>query len=208
MPTKRPRRRRPQPTFPHPSLPNLFAGYSSNPDLFGGDSSCPDLFKPSELLAVEEVEEGCALEEVPVENAFDFVQRIAREYAKIKDGDHKSVRRVLQRAYLAARKMKREPDEFKRLQADPFWKASFHKPKDASTSKWVLLFIMRARAPNVRNLADKYAAILDGLMRDKVRPIDVRVAKMEGVEAAYEAVQSRQRLSGLKSSSRRQDGNG
>jgi len=82
------------------------------------------------------------------------------------------------------------------------------KPKDASTSKWVLLFIMQARTPNVRNLAGKCAAILDGLMRDKVRPDDLRIAKMEGVEAAYEAVQGRQRFSGLKSSSRRQDGNG
>ncbi len=87
---------------------------------------------------------------MPAEDAFDFVQRLAGEYAKLKDGDHKSVRRVLQRAYLAARKMQCEPDEFERLKADPFWNASLRKPKDASTSKWVLLFIMQARTPNVR----------------------------------------------------------
>jgi len=132
----------------------------------------------------------------------------SREYAKIKDGDHQSVRRVLQRAYLAALKMQREPDEFARLQADPFWKASFYKPQDASTSKWVVDFIMQARTPNVRQLAAKYAALLDGLMRDKVKPDDLRVARMAGVEAAYEAVQARQRLRRLKPWSRRPGGNG
>jgi len=158
---------------------------------------------------VEEIEEGVWVgESVPAENAFDFVQRLAGEYAKIKDGDHQSVRRVLQRAYLAALKMQREPGEFARLQADPFWKASFHKPKDASTSKWVVQFIMQARTPSVRILAGKYAANLDGLMRDKVGPDDLRIAKMEGVEAAYAAVQGRPRLRGLKSSSRRLGGNG
>ena len=164
------------------------------------------MFKRDELLAVEEVEEGCALERVPAEAAFDFVQRLAGEYAKIKDGDHQSVRRVLQRAYLAALKMQREPDEFARLQADPFWKASFHKPEDASTSKWVVQLHHAGEDADVRLLAAKYAAILDRLIRDKVRPDDVRVARMEGVEAAYEAVQRRQRLRGSKLLSRRQGG--
>ncbi len=104
--------------------------------------------------------------------------------------------------------MQREPDEFERLQADPFWKASFHKPKDASTSKWVVQFIMQARTLMMRLLAGKYAAILDGLIRDKVSTDGLRVAKMEGVEAAYEAVQGRQRLRGSKLWSRRQGGNG
>jgi hypothetical protein len=104
--------------------------------------------------------------------------------------------------------MEREPDEFERLQDDRFWNASLHKPTDASTSKWVVHFIMRARTPNVRYLAARYAAILDRLMRDKVRPDDLRVARMEGVEAAYEAWQARQRLRGLKSWSRQEDGNG
>jgi len=210
MPTKRPRRRRPQPTFPHPSLPNLFAGYSLIPDMSPERDLFPEIeFKRGEWLAVEEFEEGVWVgESVPAENAFDFVQRLAGEYAKIKDGDHQSVRRVLRRAYLAARKMQSEPDEFARLQADPFWKASFHKPKDASTSKWVVHFIMRARTPTVRLLASKYTAILDRLLRDRVRPTSARVARMEGVEAAYEAVQGRQRLRGLKLLSRRQGGGG
>ena len=143
---------------------------------------------------MEEVEGGCALETVPAEDAFSFVQRLAREYAKIKDGDHQSVRRVLQRAYLAALKMQREPDEFARLQADPFWKASFYKPEGASTSKWVVRFIMQART------------LMRALPRRQVRgdpgrtdprqgeDDDARVARMEGVEAAYAAVQGRQRL--------------
>ena len=139
-----------------------------------------------------------ALESVPAEVAFDFVQRLAGEYAKIKDGDHQSLRRVLQRAYLAARKMQREPDQFERLKADLFWNASLHKPNDASTSKWVVHFIMRARTLMMRHLADRYAAILDRLIRDKVRTTGVRVAKMEGVKAAYEAVQGRPRLRGSK----------
>jgi hypothetical protein len=36
------------------------------------------------------------------------------------------------------------------------------------------------------------------LMRDEVNTIDARISKMEGVEAAYEAMQARQRLHGLK----------
>jgi hypothetical protein len=61
---------------------------------------------------------------------------------------------------------------------------------------------------NVRHLADKYAAILDRLMRDQVRPEDLRIAKMEGVETAYESAQARKRNRGLKSCSPRQGGNG
>jgi hypothetical protein len=99
--------------------------------------------------------------------------------------------------------MQRERDQFDRLQGDPFWNASLHKPTDASTSKWVVHFIMQARTPNVRNLAGRYVAILDGLMRDKVMTIDAPVARMEGVEAAYEAWQRRPRLRGLKTGSRR-----
>ena len=68
---------------------------------------------------------------------------------------------------------------------------------------------MQARTPNVRHLADKYVAILDELMRDKVCPsTDARVGKMEGIEAAYEAWQVRKRLRGLKSWSGRPGGNG
>jgi hypothetical protein len=61
---------------------------------------------------------------------------------------------------------------------------------------------------SVRHLADKYATILDRLMRDQVSPEDLRIAKMEGAEAAYESAQARNRNRGLKSWSRRQSGNG
>jgi hypothetical protein len=67
---------------------------------------------------------------------------------------------------------------------------------------------MQARTPNVRHLAGKYAAVLDGLLRDDVSPADVRIGKMEGVEAAYEAWEGRKRLRGLKSWSRQQGANG
>jgi hypothetical protein len=189
---------------PYPLVPNLFDKVEPNMD---------DIvkLKRSEQLAVEILagpEGAWLVVPVPAEDAFDFVQRVGGEYAKIKDGDHKSVRRVLRRAYLAALKMQREPDEFERLQADPFWNTSLHKPKDASTSKWVVHFIMQVRTPNLRSLAGKYVAILDRLLRDEVSPDDKRIAKMEGVEAAHEAVQARQRIRGLKSWSRRQGGNG
>jgi hypothetical protein len=172
-PTQRPRKRRPQPAFAHPSFGNLFAGHCSNPALLDDFSSAAQLpkrkIKPPQVLAVEEIEEGCAPAAVPPEAAFDFVQRLAREYAKIKDGDHQSVRRVLQRAYFAALKMQCEPGEFARLQADPFWKASFYKPQDASTSKWVVHFIMQARTLYVRHLAAKYAGkYIRGLFGDKI----------------------------------------
>lgn len=191
---KRPRRRQPEPTLRPSLVPHLFAGNEST------------LFE--EWLCVENGERGRVFESVPAEAAFDFVQRLAREYAKIKDGDHQSLRRVLARAYLAVLKMQREPGEFERLQADPFWKASSYKPEDPSTSKWVVRFIMQARTLRVRDLAAQYAAILDRLMRDKVSPDDLRIARMEGVEAAYKSVQRRQRLRGSKLWSRRQGGSG
>jgi hypothetical protein len=173
-----------------------------------GDGSLFAETKPQdEWLCVETGERGTIIQNVPAEDAFDFVQRLRGEYAKIKDGDHKSVKRVLARAYLAVRKMQREPDEFARLKADPFW--SFPKPTDASSSRWVVDFIMQARRPSVRNLARNYVAILDRLLRDQVSLMDVRVAKMEGVEAAYESVQRQQRrVRESKSWSRRQDENG
>jgi hypothetical protein len=60
-------------------------------------------------------------------------------------------------------KFQREPDEFERLKADPFWEASRQKPKDPATSKWVLYFVMQAKTKNVRNRAGRYAVVLDGL---------------------------------------------
>jgi hypothetical protein len=171
--------------------------------LFAGKEIEPsDDWLRYEHVAVEEVPgpEGvrtALLESTRAEAAFDFVQRLTGEYAKIMDGDHKSIKRILQRAYLAALKMQAEPDEFARLKDDPFW--SFPKPTDASSSRWVVYFIMQARRPSARHLAARYTAILDRLLRDKVSPMAVRVARMEGVEAAYESWRRQRRVRELKS---------
>ena len=83
--------------------------------------------------------------------------------------------------------------DFERLQAHPFWKASGQKPRDPATSKWVLYFIMQATTTNVRNLASKYAAILDGLMQDQVEisAVAARIQELGGIDAAYEAIASK-----------------
>jgi hypothetical protein len=143
--TKRARRRRPKRTFPlYPLVAPVFET------------------KPSELLAVGEIEGECALEAIPAEDAFDFVQRVAREYAQKHEGDHhKSVTHFLQRAYLAALRIQSEPDQFARLKDHPFWDDWWRGPNDPSTSKWVLYFIMRAKTPEVRMRATKYAVILN-----------------------------------------------
>jgi hypothetical protein len=127
------------------------------------------------------------------EGAFRFVQRLAREYAAIKDGDHQGVSRVLQCAYLAMRKMQCDPDELERLTADPFWKPPWRRPKDASTSKWLMYFIVQARTPDARELASKYAEILDGLQRDQVEigAVAARIKELFGIEASYQAMRAR-----------------
>jgi hypothetical protein len=86
-------------------------------------------------------------------------------------------------------KFQRESDEFDLLKADPFWQASRQKPKDASSSKWILYYIMRATTTNVRSRAGRYAVILDRLIGENVRPdkVATRIDEMGGIEAAYEA---------------------
>ena len=130
------------------------------------------------------------------EGAFDFVQRLAQEYARKNEGHyHKTVTNFLQRAYLAALGIKKEPAEFERLKADPFWKAPWQRPKDASTSKWVLYFIMGAKTAEVRIRATKYAVILDNYLQWDWWPEEI-ITSIEyegGVEAAYEAIQARKR---------------
>jgi len=51
VPTKRPRRRRPQPTFPHPSLPNLFAGHSLIPDMSPEHDLFPERVKARRMAS-------------------------------------------------------------------------------------------------------------------------------------------------------------
>ena len=99
----------------------------------------------------------------------------------------------LQRAYFVAVQFRRRPREFERLQAHPFWKPWGEKPRDRSTSKWVLYFIMQATTRNERILARTYAAILDGLMQDKVETSAVasRIKELGGIDAACEAMQAR-----------------
>ena len=141
------------------------------------------------------------------EGAFSFARRLVGEYADMEDGHHGAVRQFLQRCYVVVLKFQCEPDEFKHLKADPFWEASRHKPKDASTSKWVLYFVMRATTPNVRNRAGRHAVLLDGLIRDKVKPgaVAARIKEMGGVEVAYEAMRARKRGDAERSQSREED---
>ncbi len=79
------------------------------------------------------------------------------------------------------------PDAFEQLKQDPFWDNSRQRPKDLTTSKWVLYFIMRAETPNVRTRASKYAKILDGFARKRVRADKVpeRIKALGGVEDSY-----------------------
>jgi hypothetical protein len=127
------------------------------------------------------------------EGAFGFVKRVAREYTEIEDGDDEAVIQFLQRARLAAFKIKREPDQFKRLKADPFWKPPWRRPKDGSTLKWVLSFLMHATTMSARHLANKYAVILDGLQQDQVEisAVAARIKELGGIDAAYATMRAR-----------------
>jgi hypothetical protein len=127
------------------------------------------------------------------ESVFGFVHWLARKYAEIKNGDRQAVSRVLQGAYLAVRDMQRDPDEFARLQADQFFKPPWRRPKDDSTSKWLMYFIVQARSPEVRHLAGTYAEILDGLQQDQVEigAVAARIKELGGIKATYQAMRAR-----------------
>ncbi len=98
----------------------------------------------------------------------------------------------LQRAYFVATQFRQLRGDFERFQAHSFWKQSGTKPRDPSTSKWVLLFTMQATTTSVRRRAGKYATILDGLMQDQVESNAVasRIKELGGIDAAYEAMQT------------------
>ena len=129
------------------------------------------------------------LEDFPdEEGAFASAQGLVEKYKRIVDGHHAAIRQFLEDCLPVVLEFQREPDEFERLKADPFWEeASRQKPKDPSTSKWVVYFAMRAKTKNVRTRAGVYAAVLDGLIREKVRPdrVAARIKEMRGVDAAY-----------------------
>ena len=120
-------------------------------------------------------------------------ERLRGAYAEMKESQHAAVRQFLQRIYGVAARFRRRPGDFERFQVHPFWKETGQKPKDRSTSKWVLYFITQARTPNARKRAGKYAVILDGLMQDQVEDsaVAARIEELGGLGAAYEAIASK-----------------
>ncbi len=112
---------------------------------------------------------------------------VAREYREMEDGHHARLRAFLGRAYQVYQLFRDFPDSFEELKRDPFWDKSRQKPKDLTTSKWVLLFVMQAEKPNVRTRASKYAKIVNGFTRARVRAdrVPERIKALGGVEAAY-----------------------
>ena len=114
-------------------------------------------------------------------------------YAEMENAHSVKEMQFLPRAYFVAVQFRRRPGDFARLQAHPFWKPWPQKPRDRSTSKWVLYFIMRATTTDVRKRARKYAVILDALMQDKVETsaVAARIEELGGIDAACEAMQAR-----------------
>ena len=125
------------------------------------------------------------------DNPLSRAEHLRAEYAEIENGHQAKVMQLLQRAYFVAAQFRHRPREFERFQAHPFWKRQ--QPRDRSTSKWVLYFIMQATTTNDRKRARQYAAILDGLMEDEVETSAVapRIKELGGIDAAYEAMQAR-----------------
>jgi hypothetical protein len=127
------------------------------------------------------------------DNALSEAERLRGDYAEMNERQHAEVRQFLQRAYGVAARFRRRPGDFERFQVHPFWKETGQKPKDPSTSKWLLYFITQARTPNAHDLADKKAVILDGLMQDKVEDsaVAARIEELGGIGAAYQAIASK-----------------
>jgi hypothetical protein len=122
-------------------------------------------------------------------------ERVCGEFVEMVEDQHAAVRQFLQRAYFVADQFRRRPRDFERFQVHSFWKQTGQKPKDPSTSKWVLLFLMRATTTYMRNRAGKYAVILDGLNQDQVEISEVaaRIKELGGIDAAYEVMRARKR---------------
>jgi len=129
------------------------------------------------------------------DNPLSAAERLRGEFAQMEDGHDAEVRQFLQRAYFVAAQFRWRLGDFERFQVHPFWKQSGMKPNDPATSKWLLYLIMEATTPNLRQLADKYAAILDGLKQDQVEidAVAARIQELGGIDAAYEAMQVRKR---------------
>jgi hypothetical protein len=77
---------------------------------------------------------------------------------------------------------------YQQLTQDAFWESQRQKPKDLTTSKWLLLFLMGAKTPHDRALASKYTKILDGLARDRLKAsrFPQRIKALGGLDAAHE----------------------
>jgi hypothetical protein len=120
-------------------------------------------------------------------------ERLRGEFAQMVADHHAAVGQFLQQAYGVAARFRRRRGDFERFQVHPFWKQMGMKPQDPSTSKWVLYLIMQATTTDMRNRADKYAVILDGLMQDQVAidAVAARIQELGGVSAAYEAMRAR-----------------
>jgi hypothetical protein len=117
-----------------------------------------------------------------------FAKTVAEEYAAMENGYHAQLRAFLQNAYRSYQLFLEFPGAFEELKRDPFWEVSQRKPKGLTTSRWVLLFIMRAKTSNVRVRASKYAKILDRFARTGIKATRVadRIKTLGGIEAAYE----------------------
>jgi hypothetical protein len=129
------------------------------------------------------------------DNPLSQAERLREEYAEMEDRDDAEERQFLQRAYFVATQFRQLRGDFERFQAHPFWKQKGTKPRDRSTSKWLLYFTMQATTTSVRKLAGKYATILDGLMQEEVESDAVarRIEELGGIDAAYKAMQVRKR---------------
>jgi hypothetical protein len=124
------------------------------------------------------------------EDAIGFAKRVAAEYATMENGYHAQLRSFLQKAYHSYQLFREYPDAFEKLKRAPFWKDSRQRPKDLTTSRWVLLIIMQAKTSNVRVRASKYAKILDKFAGAEIKVTQVanRIKKLGGVEAAYKRI--------------------
>jgi hypothetical protein len=116
-----------------------------------------------------------------------LARTVAEEFEAMEDGHHAQLRAFLGRAYLLYRLFQQVPGAYAQLKQEPFWECSRQKPRDLTTSKHVLLFVMRAETPNVRTRASKYAKIVDGLARERasVSQVPECIKALGGVEAAY-----------------------
>ena len=129
------------------------------------------------------------------DNPLSRAERLRGEYAQMEADREAKERQFLQRVYFVAVQFRQLLGDFERFQAHPFWKQTGQKPRDPSTSKWVLYLIMQATTTHLRRLADKYAVILDGLMQDQVEvgAVAARIQELGGIDAAYEALRVRKR---------------